>query len=206
MASRDFGDDLSGSVGFGKKGGYGENGGSGSVGSSGGYSGTGSYGSSGGAGSYGGSGSYGSSGSVGGSGSYGGGSGNPVGGYGGGTGTPVGGYGGYGGAGGPIGYGAAPVNIYYSGDADFGPNGERLPEKYRPITAWGYLGYMLVFAIPLVGFIVELVLAFSSGGSIARRNFARAFLLIYLIGFLIGFVVVLSMGISLNGLLGRYYY
>ena len=30
-----------------------------------------------------------------------------------------------------------------------------LPSQYRPIGAWGYFGYSLLFSIPLVGFICQ---------------------------------------------------
>lgn len=49
-----------------------------------------------------------------------------------------------------------------------------LPEKYRPMTAWAYFGYQLLFSIPLVGLILLLVFAFN-GGNINRRNFARSY-------------------------------
>ena len=36
-----------------------------------------------------------------------------------------------------------------------------IPKEYQPISMWGYFGYSLLFAIPLVGFI--LIFVFSSG-------------------------------------------
>ncbi len=52
---------------------------------------------------------------------------------------------------------------------------ETLPEKYRPIGAWKYLLYSLLFAIPLVGLIFALVISIRRG-NINRRSFARFWL------------------------------
>ena len=38
-----------------------------------------------------------------------------------------------------------------------------IPESYRPISAWGYFGYNLLFSIPIIGFI--LLLVFALGGT-----------------------------------------
>lgn len=46
--------------------------------------------------------------------------------------------------------------------------------EYRPMSAWGYLGYQFLFTIPLVGFILLIVFALDNS-YIARRNFARSY-------------------------------
>ena len=51
---------------------------------------------------------------------------------------------------------------------------DSLPEKFRPIGAWGYFGYSLLFAIPIVGFIMLIVFSFSSA-NINRRSYARSY-------------------------------
>ena len=56
----------------------------------------------------------------------------------------------------------------------------RLPAKYRPMTAWGYFGYQILFSIPLIGFICLLVCAFSSS-NINRRSFARSYFCVVII-------------------------
>lgn len=48
-----------------------------------------------------------------------------------------------------------------------------VPEKYRPISAWGYFGYSLLFMLPIAGFIIMIVFACDSS-NINRRNFARS--------------------------------
>lgn len=49
-----------------------------------------------------------------------------------------------------------------------------LPPKYRPLGAWAYFGYGLLFAIPLIGLISALACALSSE-NIARRSYARSY-------------------------------
>jgi len=72
-----------------------------------------------------------------------------------------------------------------------------LPAKYRPIGAWGYLGYNILFAIPLIGIICLIVFALS-GNNVPRRSFARSyFCVVFLI--LIVVAVVIGMGIFAAG-------
>ena len=48
------------------------------------------------------------------------------------------------------------------------------PEEFRPVTAWGYVGYTLLYLVPFVGLVFLLVFTFSSK-NIPRRCFARSF-------------------------------
>lgn len=64
-----------------------------------------------------------------------------------------------------------------------------IPREYRPISAWGYFGYNLLFSIPLVGFICLIIFSFNSS-NINRRSYARSFFIIYLI---IGIVFLISL-------------
>ena len=60
--------------------------------------------------------------------------------------------------------------------------------KYKPISAWGYFGLQLLYALPVVGFVFLLIHSFSSS-NINRRNFARShwcILLFLLFLFLLG--------------------
>lgn len=50
-----------------------------------------------------------------------------------------------------------------------------IPEEYRPISAWGYFGYQLLFSIPCVGFILLLIFALGGTNNINLRNFARSY-------------------------------
>lgn len=73
-----------------------------------------------------------------------------------------------------------------------------LPNEYRPLSAWAYFGYNLLFAIPLIGFIMLIVFAFDSS-NINRRNYARSFFCAYLIALIliiVIFVLFLIFGFS----------
>ncbi len=50
-----------------------------------------------------------------------------------------------------------------------------LPEKYRPISMWGYFGYQILFSIPCVGFIALLIFAFGGTKNVNLKNFARSY-------------------------------
>lgn len=52
---------------------------------------------------------------------------------------------------------------------------EQLPAEYKPLGAWAYFGYALLFAIPLVGFILLLVFSLSGTGNVNLRNYARSY-------------------------------
>ena len=65
-------------------------------------------------------------------------------------------------------------------------------ERFRPISSWGYVGYSILFMIPLIGFILLIVFSLSNE-YINRRNFARSYwcwLLISIIVIIFIFVVV----------------
>lgn len=68
-----------------------------------------------------------------------------------------------------------------------------LPEKYRPLGAWAYFGYQILFALPLVGFICLIVFAFSDN-NINRRSFARSFFCVYVIVAIVAVVVLIAVG------------
>ena len=50
----------------------------------------------------------------------------------------------------------------------------RLPEKYRPLSAWAYWGLTILFSVPVVGFIFLIIFALN-GSNINRRSFARSY-------------------------------
>ena len=76
-----------------------------------------------------------------------------------------------------------------------------VPSEYKPISAWGYVGYNLLFAIPVVGFILLLVFACGGTPNLNLRSYARSFFCALLIVLLIVVVLVILMlvfGISLK--------
>ena len=65
----------------------------------------------------------------------------------------------------------------------------QVPEEYRPITMWGYFGYSLLFAIPLVGFILICVFSFGGSKNVNLRNFARSYFCWLIIGVILSALV-----------------
>lgn len=64
-----------------------------------------------------------------------------------------------------------------------------IPEEYKPISAWGYFGYNLLFGIPLVGFIFLCVFALGGTNNINLKNYSRSFFCAFLIGLIIAIVI-----------------
>ena len=56
------------------------------------------------------------------------------------------------------------------------------PSKdYTPISMWGYFGYQLLFAIPLIGQILILIFAFGGTKNINLRNYARSTFCLFIV-------------------------
>ena len=69
-----------------------------------------------------------------------------------------------------------------------------IPEKYRPISAWGYFGYSLLFWLPIAGFILLIVFSFDNS-NINRRNYARSyFCALLLVVIIVGVFIALCAG------------
>ena len=66
-----------------------------------------------------------------------------------------------------------------------------LPPKYRPLNAWEYFGYTLLFSIPIVGFICMIVFAFNDS-NINRRSFARSYFCSLLIAAIFAGIILTS--------------
>lgn len=74
-----------------------------------------------------------------------------------------------------------------------------VPNEYRPMSSWGYIGYNILFSIPLVGLILMIVFALDDS-YIARRNYARSFLWVLLICIILSvliFILFAILGVSL---------
>ena len=67
---------------------------------------------------------------------------------------------------------------------------------FKPITGWGYVGYSILWAIPVVGWLICLFTAIGSKHrnvrNFARSIFCRIFLLIILAAAAVGTVVLLD--------------
>lgn len=78
---------------------------------------------------------------------------------------------------------------------------ESLPPEYKPLSPWSYLGYNLLFVIPILGLIFLFVFAFSNE-NINRRNYARSFFCAWLIAFVLVLLLILLtivLGMSVGG-------
>lgn len=81
---------------------------------------------------------------------------------------------------------------------------EQLPAQFKPLGAWAYFGFSLLFAIPVIGWIVLLVFALGGTANLNLRNYARSYfcaLLVMLILTGIAVGAVFALGIKLDSLL-----
>jgi len=63
--------------------------------------------------------------------------------------------------------------------------------RYAPISALGYLGYYIVFAIPVIGLIMSIVWAKDREGSINRQNLAKLMLVFMLLGVAVALIAAI---------------
>lgn len=89
-------------------------------------------------------------------------------------------------------YGYAPINE------------NMLPEEYKPVTVGQYIGYSILFGLPIIGIIMLFVTAFGSDKSKSLRNFAKANLVMFAIGIVLAIVWIVFAG-AIIGELGYYY-
>lgn len=75
--------------------------------------------------------------------------------------------------------------------------------KYEPISAWGFIGIMLLMCIPVVGLILTIVWACGGCRKICKRSLARAAIIMTVIGIVIGIIFALVGGALINSLLDK---
>ena len=63
-----------------------------------------------------------------------------------------------------------------------------------PISAIGYIGYMLLYSLPFIGIIMVFITSFSSSSNINVKNFARAYLILFIVGFVVGIITTVFFG------------
>ena len=61
--------------------------------------------------------------------------------------------------------------------------------EYKPISAWGYFGYSLLFSLPIAGLVLLIVFSFNDE-NINRRNYARSYWCALLVGLIISIVLI----------------
>ena len=84
------------------------------------------------------------------------------------------------------------------------PATSEIPPEYKPLSGWAYFGWQLLFAIPVVGFILLIVFACGGTRNINLRNFARSYFCALLIGvilFVLSIVLALVFGASLGAIM-----
>ena len=84
--------------------------------------------------------------------------------------------------------------VYYREDIEI--TEDMLPRKLQPVSVGAFFGYSILFSIPVVGFIMLLVVAFSSGFKKSLRNYAKSILLAILIVVLL---IVLLIALAIVG-------
>ena len=89
-------------------------------------------------------------------------------------------------------------------------NNVNIPDEYKPISPLGYLGYNILFAIPIVGLIFVIVFAVGGTQNKNLKNYARSYIIAFVIVFVLLLVVYLTVGITAvdllrqNGIQGMY--
>lgn len=92
--------------------------------------------------------------------------------------------------------------VYYNQPNNFEPRQRRemdlsslVSEKNKPLGAWAFFGYSILFVIPVIGLIFNLIFCFNSS-NITRRNYARSYWCWYAIVVIVA-VIVFASGVSL---------
>lgn len=81
-------------------------------------------------------------------------------------------------------------------------------EQYKPLSPWAYIGYSILFSLPIVGFILMIVFAVDSTGNINRRNYARSYIIMMVIGIVIAIIaaiLVAVFGVAFSDVLYDFY-
>ena len=65
---------------------------------------------------------------------------------------------------------------------------EEIRESHKPISPWGYIGYEILYAIPVVGLVLAIIFSITSKNK-NLKNFAKAQLIMIVIGIVLFFVL-----------------
>lgn len=66
-----------------------------------------------------------------------------------------------------------------------------ITEESRPISAWGYIGYLILFNIPVIGIIMVFIFSFFAKSNVNLKNYARSHLIIFVFNAIIITLLVL---------------
>lgn len=76
---------------------------------------------------------------------------------------------------------------------------DRIPEAYRPLSAWTYFGLEILYALPIAGWIFLICHAIGSR-NINKLSFARSYFCVYVIVILLVIVLLVSgVGLRITG-------
>ena len=64
-----------------------------------------------------------------------------------------------------------------------------IPKEYKPIGAWGYVLWTYLFAMPVIGFILQVALSICAKNK-NLRNFARSYLCMLLITIILSVIMI----------------
>lgn len=81
-----------------------------------------------------------------------------------------------------------------------------IPEEYRPISMWGYLGYQILFALPCVGLILLLVFSFGGTKNKNLKNFARSYFCVLIIAVVLVAIIMSVGGVGFLSSVSNGYY
>lgn len=70
------------------------------------------------------------------------------------------------------------------------PKKQEVPGEYKPLSAWGYVGWQLLFAIPFVGFVLLIVMSFAPQNK-NLKSFARSYWCMALLVFAVALIALL---------------
>lgn len=82
---------------------------------------------------------------------------------------------------------------------------EDLPPELKPMSAWAYVGWGILFALPLAGLVLVIVFSCVSG-NINRKRFARSYLCWILIAAVLVTILILAGVLSWNQLINGGYF
>ena len=72
---------------------------------------------------------------------------------------------------------------------------QQIPSEYKPISMWGYFGYEILFAIPIIGWLLLLIFALGGTSNVNLKNFARSYFCLLIIIVII-FLIVAAVGVG----------
>ena len=79
-----------------------------------------------------------------------------------------------------------------------------IPAEYKPISIWGYFGYEILFAIPVIGLIFMIIFSFSKNRNLKNFTLSHFCLLVILLVIVIA-VLSLGVGETIGEILGDYF-